>query len=558
MTNVDLPTQLGDAAGSVGAATPTAPVPDSPGATHDAVFQLLRDLVPHVPRALLVGCSDVRVIEHVASWVSHVDVLGGPTAEVQSRNVQWLADTAALSLPGVAPYDVVLALDGLEDGSAVSDAATWRDRLELYASFVTPGGTFAVAVAGPHTVEAALGFPPPDRSGTVAPEKDDTLPASDLQLLDAMAAVGHPVATVHCLFGADTPTLVLADDVARAARPGHLPTQLVAGVSRPELRPAVKGMARAGMLPALASGWVAVSGGRGRPVYFRDPRGRWLAARLSPTGTRWLFDTIGIDEASGRVTVGAGPNLETELLGAAAAGDLTRFRHLAQAYGNYVRRTGDESDFADLYIDGATFTSPAGGRPVDGDVEGATVAAHDVETIASDSWARFCAQLGDFVPVWDQGKSVRALLAEWLAFSGVTSETAAQTAEAALARHVKNSPASEVGVAPGSSGVASVADTTSPALESRLAEVDALREAVALRDTRLEHREAYIRRLRHDWMETQRALEEAISDAAKVTSSRAYRTGSRIETVRQPRKLASVVGAKAARLVRRAAVIARR
>lgn len=544
----------------------------------DALRHLVADIVPHAAAALIIGSNDDQLVRLVASRVSRLDLLGGVSrgstgAPGRPENVA-VTTSQTLSTGESPGYDVVLVLDALDGDWAASFGDGWSSRLTGLARLVAAGGTFAVRAASPGQVAMALGYTTPGGSsdgppGAVATSLvDPTSPASPDQLVHSLAVVGHHGVAVHCLYGGATPSLVLLDDVATSARPGELTTALVAGLSPDAVARAVPPLARAGLLPLIADSWLAVSSGRGRPVYAQDERGNWLGAELSASGTGWLFQPIDEPLSEAPRLVGAGANLESELRTSLLGADLTRFRQLAQALAQWAEGSnGSLPTFENIYVEGSTLSAGIGSERLTdpGDA--------DHNRLVARGWLHFADRLAGAAAPWDAWKDRRSVIVEWLTFSSVAGasdvlasleaspeqpelppepndvETTAASLSASVPTVATRGPGSEASERPGP-----LTRTVDEVEEL----VRALREALAVRDRRLRHREGYIRRLRHEWLETQRELDEATRETERLRGSRTYRTGARVELARQPRKLASAAIGKAGTSGRRLASIARR
>jgi hypothetical protein len=532
------------------------------GGVAGGVALLLGDLTVRGARALVLT-DDPEHVEAVAVRADRVDigrVADAPAAPAVTGgrpNVTVLdAEPAALLAAGGERYDLVAWLEPLGGPEA---GAVAEEQVDVLDGLLRPGGVLVVgAASGPALREALAGHgrhaPSPagaERTGAVT---------SAALLREALARAGRPRPVLHALFGAPEVQVVVDEDAARAARSGSHPVDLLTAVVEPGLRGAVVAVADAGLLEELADGWVAVVGGRGRPLYAHDVRLGWLGA--DPAAAPWTYRRL--PDGTAGPFVGA-VNLESALLGSLAAGDLVGFRRLAGLAAEHVRRglgsgpapagfdrlfvSGDRvGPGLELRTGGAAATRDAG----QGDGAAAASAPRDADDVLAVWWLRFADRCSEVPPApWDRWKTRRARVEEWLALSGVADAAARlDRLVVAAGKEVSEEGVDAVPVGPASAvGAVDVA-----ALEERLA---ASAAALAVRDARLRHREAYIRRLRHAWGAAERDKAEAEAALERLRSSTTYRTGRRVELVRHPREAAGLLARRAGKGARRAARILR-
>ncbi|NUW40789.1 hypothetical protein HT134_11655 [Nonomuraea rhodomycinica] len=135
-----------------------------------AGLELVRRLVPPGGRVLVAGPHPKGLIGAVSGAASSVAVLvrSYPDAcALGERHPALDVHCGRLrALTGVQPYDLVLALDGLErTHSAEEQAPPWRASLHALAALVAPGGRLVLAVPNDLGVDRFVDARPPDREG---------------------------------------------------------------------------------------------------------------------------------------------------------------------------------------------------------------------------------------------------------------------------------------------------------------------------------------------------------------------------------------------------------
>ncbi|GAA2311999.1 hypothetical protein GCM10010149_73500 [Nonomuraea roseoviolacea subsp. roseoviolacea] len=135
-----------------------------------AGLELVRRLVPPGGRVLVAGPHPRGLIGAVSGAASSVAVLvrSYPDAcALGERHPALDVHCGRLrALTGVEPYDLVLALDGLErTHSAEEQAPPWRASLQALAALVAPGGRLVLAVPNDLGVDRFVDARPPDREG---------------------------------------------------------------------------------------------------------------------------------------------------------------------------------------------------------------------------------------------------------------------------------------------------------------------------------------------------------------------------------------------------------
>lgn len=525
------------------------------GLTHSPlVQQLIADLLPRVGPALVIGQHSSQVISAVSSRLDDVTVLvatggagllsAGGLRVLQGRRVG--QQETLTELLGRTSFQLVVAAEGLDDALARDSNVTWEARLSVVAGLLRPGGCLVVGGRSDRTLLGLVpGQPKPescDRSSIAGTH--GSRPATPAEAHRAFAAAGLAETVVHCLFGeVSHPRCIVDDETASEAQAGELVTAfvqdaVVSDVSTPG-REAVGVIAEAGALPLLSCGWLAVTGGSGRPIYAEMEPGVLVAGQAEPP-SRWRFERLGGSPARW-LDAPRDPDVETQLRRALDSDDLTAFRSVARTFGAWVRaldptRLEAGVAFDGLYREGSVFTRVYGAGkdlPVD-------VTTPD-ETITA-AWVRFAERLGSS-RVTSVGPSVgmysKDRLVLWLAMSEVSD------ADGALAGIRR--------VMPKTVATAVVPEVVSPREQLEQQElIRVLHHAVELRNSQLGHREDRLRRLGHQLVEALRERDDALRIAAGLRRSREYRVGRRLELLRDPNQLAGVLAERAARIGRRA------
>ncbi|WP_433164871.1 hypothetical protein [Kribbella sp. CA-247076] len=239
--------------------------------THQpAPAALLAEVIPANRRTLILGPHSPLVIEAVLEHSADVTILVRSVADGQRRAEEFgpclQVITGALDgLTSVEPFDVVVAVDGLDRVLGYdSDDLSWSSRLSALAGLAGPSAVVVLGLANEFSLVNLLDSRQPhERHGDDEwrPLHDDpTRPVSVEQFAAALPWDAH----VYAAFGSRA---LVSAEVAAAARPGELPTRLAVealeAVDVPLLSPIADGVdtaARAGLLPAISTGWLAVCG----------------------------------------------------------------------------------------------------------------------------------------------------------------------------------------------------------------------------------------------------------------------------------------------------------
>jgi hypothetical protein len=406
----------------------------------------LDDVLPEsASRALVAGPHGADVIELVAGRSAHLTVLVrsvSDAATLRERNARAGVTVVAGALDGLAdhgaePYDVVVAADGLDRVlGADSPALDWPQRAALLRRLATPEAVVLVGVENEFALTALLDRRPLDeRHGDDEwrPLHDDpNRPTSPAQVADALTGLGFDVrAGYACFDAAGLPHTLLADAAAAATRPGRPAARLAtaglaaAAAHAPLLSSVEDGAgaaARAGLLPAVAPGWLVVCGpGRDARTGYADHAGGVLAADLADgtwaTGFRAGDGTpatgLTFDPALVAARVPDTESAESLLVRLAAAEDVPGFRALAARLGAWFDG-GRVVAFDDVQVDGDGFAPGfAGWRSA----EDATR-----EELLAAAWHRFRDRLirghhrHPWPPWMAEGDD---LVSTWLGMSGV-------------------------------------------------------------------------------------------------------------------------------------------
>jgi len=350
---------------------------------------LLGDLLPaHAPRTLIAGPHGLDVIELAAARSASLTVLVrsvSDAADLRAAIPAGHVTVVAGALDGLspAPFDVILAADGLDRvHGADSPALDWPARAADLRRLATPGALLVVGVENEFALTGLFDRRPPDvRHGDDEwrPLHDD--PARPTSPAQVRAALG--AGRVYAVFDeAGLVHTLLDDEAAAAARPGRPGFRLArAGLAAsaahaPLLAPvtdAAAAAARAGLLGAVAPGWLAVCGSPGdtRTCYTVSGggvltadlgAGGWALSVRSAPGVRPPGVTF--DPALVPARLPDTESVETLLFRFAAAEDVPAFRALAGRLGAWAGLADGVVLLDDLYPEGDGFvrglTRPAG------------------------------------------------------------------------------------------------------------------------------------------------------------------------------------------------------
>ncbi|WP_030439568.1 hypothetical protein [Actinoplanes subtropicus] len=348
----------------------------------EPLLALLDDLLPaSAPTALIVGPHSYPVVELVAARSAAVTVLVRSVSDAQELRAAVPAGhvtviTGALDgLVDVPPFDVVIAADGLDRVlGADSPALDWPARWAELRRLATGDALVVVAVENEFALTGLYDRRPADeRHGDDEwrPLHDDAArPTSPRQVAEAL---GERVTRLYATFDAAGTSHTLLDAAAagstRPGRPGarFAVTGLAASAAHtPLLAPVADGAdaaARAGLLAAVAPGWLAVlgSGGAIHTAYASLDSGGVLLADLDEA--EWTLSVRDSAlEPAGRLP--DTESVETLLFRLAAAEDVPGFRALAGRLGAWAGLADGVVLLDDLYPEGDGFvrglTRPAG------------------------------------------------------------------------------------------------------------------------------------------------------------------------------------------------------
>jgi len=348
----------------------------------EPLLALLDDLLPaSSERVLIAGPHAHPLVELVAARSAALTVLVRSVSDAQELRTAIPAGhvtvlTGALDgLVDVPPFDVVIAADGLDrvlgtDSPALDWPARWAELRRLAA----PEALVVVAVENEFALTALYDRRPVDaRHGDDEwrPLHDDPArPTSPRQVAEAL---GERVTRLYATFDAAGVSHTLLDAAAAgSARPGRpgarfAVTGLAASAAHtPLLGPVADGAdaaARAGLLAAVAPGWLAVlgSGGATHTAYASLDSGGVLLADLDESEWTLSLRDSGLEPA-GRLP--DTESVETLLFRLAAAEDVPAFRALAGRLGAWAGLADGVVLLDDLYPEGDGFvrglTRPAG------------------------------------------------------------------------------------------------------------------------------------------------------------------------------------------------------
>jgi hypothetical protein len=561
------------------------------GAVQGPVLRaLLADVLPDGARTLILGPHGADLVEAVVGKASETTVLVRSVSDATELAEQFgdKLQVVAGALDGLAgadrpPFDVVVAADGLDRVLGYdSDDLNWSQRLDALAAVTAPGAVVVLGLENEFSLTNLLDRRPADErhaDDEWRPLHDDpTRPVSAEQLKAELARIGFENAFAFAAFSVEEePFALVTAEIAAAARPGQLPARLAvealeaAAVAVPLLAPIAEGAesaARAGLLGATPSGWIAVTGAAGHGAYAKTPgHSAVLTADAAEAGWTVAVDAapseaeglLRFDAATVPASVPGGVTAETLLFRLAAAEDVPGFRDLAARLGDWARsQTGSQTllRWDDVVVDGDSFAFGVSGWQ--------TVAEENQKDLLAAAWARFQDRLIGAHrrhpwPPWMIGDD---LVSAWLAMSGIEAPkpvpaTAADTPSASVAQVArgKELAAALAGVL----GIPSDASQT-PDVRTALAEAEqakkesfelagqifGLERTLGFRDKALKTRETRIREMR-----TQ--VQKANAEHTRLRNSKAYSAVKLIRKaamIRNPRKFAGKVKRKVNRQIR--------
>ncbi|HEX5199697.1 MAG TPA: hypothetical protein VFW27_07105 [Actinoplanes sp.] len=347
------------------------------------LLALLDDLLPAaIDRALIAGPHTTELISLVAARAAALTVIVRSVSDAQELRAAIPSPavtviTGALDgLVGVAPFDVVIAADGLDRVlGADSPALNWPQRLAELRRLCADGAPAVVAVENEFALTGLYDRRPLDaRHGDDEwrPLHDDPeRPTSPAQVT---AALGAGLTRLYAAFDeAGTIHTLLDIEAAAATRPGRPGASLaVAGLAAtaahaPLLASVGDGAsaaARAGLLGAVAPGWLAVLGDGGATHTAYAPG--VLLADLDETG--WTLSVSGSAPAVYASRLPDTESVETLLFRLAAAEDVPGFRAFAARLGEWGGAAEGLILLDDLFPDDGGFTRGVRGLvPVEND-----------------------------------------------------------------------------------------------------------------------------------------------------------------------------------------------
>ncbi|MGW6196097.1 hypothetical protein ACWF0M_08085 [Kribbella sp. NPDC055110] len=407
-----------------------------------ALAALLTDVVPANRRTLILGPHAPQLIESVLAHSADVTILVRSVADAQQLGEDFgpCLQVIAGALDGLQtePYDVIIASDGLDRVLGYDSAdLSWTARLTTLAALAAPDAVVVLGLENEFSLLNLLDSRPADeRHGDDEwrPLHDDpTRPVSVDQLKSALPWT----AEVYADFGSRT---FIRADVAATARPGELPTRLAGtaleSADVPLLSPAAEGVdtaARAGLLAAIPTNWLAITGAAATHDIYAQTAESVLTADQTLTGwdttvtdtpapTATATRPAGSADAGGALlfdpsvvpaTVPSGVSVESVLFRLASAEDVPAFRKLAADLGDWVTASRVIVRWDDVIYDGDSFAYGVSGWVAEDSV--------DKEDLLAAAWARFHDRLiGQHRrhpwPPWMLGDD---LVSAWLGMSGV-------------------------------------------------------------------------------------------------------------------------------------------
>jgi hypothetical protein len=557
-------------------------------ATHQpALAALLTDVLPANRRMLILGPHSPLLIESVLARSSDVTILVRSVSDAEQLASEFgpCLQVVAGALDGMKaePFEVIVAVDGLDRvlGYA-SDDLDWTARLSAVSALAAPDAAVVLGLENGFSLLNLLDRRPVgERHGDDEwrPLHDDpTRPVS----VDQLKSVLPWDAQVYANFAART---LVVSDVAAAARPGELPTRLAIEALEaddiPLLSPVAEGVeaaARAGLLAAVPTAWLAVCGVPAAPAIYAQTGPAVLTATPTPDGWQ-LTMTAGptaadaspnttppastvLDSSSGSTAVvfdasvvpaevPNGVSVESVLFRLAGAEDVPGFRKLAARLGEWAGESRVVLRWDDVVMDGDSFAY--GVSP--------WVAAEPVEQfdLLATAWQRFHDRLISQHrrhpwPPWMVGDD---LVYAWLGMSGVyrvepvpaTSPDTLPTSAEQVARGKELAAALAVALETREHAEVDVRTALAEAEQARhelfelKGHVYGLERTLGFRDKALKTRENRIRELRTE-------VQKATAERDRLRASRAYalaRFLSRAAQIRNPRTFAT----KAIRHLRR-------
>jgi hypothetical protein len=481
-------------------------------------------------------------------------------------------------------FDIVVAADGLDRVLGYdSDDLDWSQRLDALAAVAAPEGVLVLGLENEFSLTNLLDRRPADErhaDDEWRPLHDDpSRPVSADQLAAELARLGFEGAVTYAAFSVEeTPFALLSAEIAAAARPGQLPARLAvealeaAAVAVPLLAPVAEGAesaARAGLLGATPTGWIAVTGAVKHPVYAQTPgHPSVLTADAADDGWSVAVTAGTADAAAPELrfdadavpsTVPGGVTAETLLFRLAAAEDVPGFRDLAARLGDWARsQTGSRTllRWDDVVVNGDSFAF--GVSPWQ------TVAEESREDLLAAAWQRFHDRLigGHRRHPWPPWMVGDDLVSAWLAMSGIAAPAqlpatgpdtpSASVAQVARGRVLANALATVVGIPADASQTPDVRTALAEAERAKkesfelAGQIFGLERTLGFRDKALKTRETRIREMRTE-------VAKANAERTRLRNSKAYSAVKLIRQaamIRNPRKFAGKAKRKLNRQLR--------
>ena len=532
-----------------------------------ALAALLADALPADRRTLIVGPHPRPLISAVLERTADATILLRSVSDAEELAAEFgdRLQVVAGALDGLRsePFEVVVAADGLDRvlGYDSGDLG-WTERLHALAALAAPDAVVVLGLENEFSLMNLLDSRPADErhgDNDWRPLHDDpTRPVSVSQFESALPWAAH----LYADFGSRA---FVAAEVAAAARPGELPTRLAVDALEaadvPLLSPIAQGVdsaARAGLLSAIPTGWLAIVGARATHDLYAEAGLAVLTADRAPAGWRTTVtaapspaDELVFDPTVVASTVTDGVSVETVLVRLAAAEDVPAFRKLAARLGEWATDSSVVLRWDDVVVDGDTFAH--------GVSPWTTAEPTDRADLLAAAWYRFHDRLigGHRRHPWPPWMVGDDLVSAWMGMSGV------ELPEPVQATSPDTAPASAGHVAQGKDLAAALADVLEtrkhPAADVRTALADAeaarrelfelkghvfgLERTLGFRNKAMKTRENRIRELRNQ-------LQRLTADHDRIRGSRTYalsRVVFHAAQVRKPR----VVARKVSRRLRR-------
>jgi hypothetical protein len=552
---------------------------------------LLDDVLPEQARTLIVGPHGADLVEAVVAKASETTLLVRSVSDATELSEQFgdKLQVVAGALDGLAgadkpAFDVVVAADGLDRVLGYdSDDLDWSQRLDALAAVASPEAVLVLGLENEFSLTNLLDRRPADErhaDDEWRPLHDDpSRPVSTDQLASELARVGFESSVAYAAFSVEeTPFALLSAEVAAAARPGQLPARLAvealeaAAVAVPLLAPVAEGAesaARAGLLGATPTGWIAVTGSVRHPVYAQTP-GHPSVLTADATDTGWsVAVTAGTaDAASPELrfdgeavpsAVPGGVTAETLLFRLAAAEDVPGFRDLAGRLGDWARsQTGSQTllRWDDVVVDGQSFAF--GVSPWQ------TVAEESKKDLLAAAWQRFHDRLisGHRRHPWPPWMIGDDLVSTWLAMSGIEAPAqvpatgpdtpSASVAQVARGKVLANALATVVGIPADASQTPDIRTALAEAERAKkesfelAGQIFGLERTLGFRDKALKTRETRIREMRAE-------VAKVNAERLRLRNSKAYSAVKLVRKaamIRNPRTFAGKVKRKLNRQIR--------